>query len=176
LEAYQKATDEVALIQSLASKINSPVHELEKKLEALLEQQKALERQVKALQQREAAGAAQALLDKATRINGIPAIIERFDAEGQSLQDIVNELKGRFEGVILLGGAAHDAVALVAAVSPSFTGRVSAGKLIQQIAPIVGGKGGGKPDSARGGGKAVDKLDEALKQARTRLAGEPVSG
>ncbi|OQB92942.1 MAG: Alanine--tRNA ligase [Verrucomicrobia bacterium ADurb.Bin118] len=176
LEAYQKATDEVTLIQSLASKINSPVHELGKKLEALLEQQKTLERQVKALQQREAAGAAQALLDKATRINGIPAIIERFDAEGQSLQDIVNELKGRFEGVILLGGAAHDAVALVAAVSPSFTGRVSAGKLIQQIAPIVGGKGGGKPDSARGGGKAVDKLDEALKQARTRLAGEPVSG
>jgi alanyl-tRNA synthetase len=68
-----------------------------------------------------------------------------------------------------LGGAANGAVALVAAVSPDFTAKVQAGKIIQQIAPIVGGKGGGKPDNARGGGKDASKLDEALTKAKSLL-------
>jgi alanyl-tRNA synthetase len=60
-------------------------------------------------------------------------------------------------------------VALVAAITPGFTAKVQAGKIIQQIAPIVGGKGGGRPDNARGGGKDAGKLDEALAKARTLL-------
>jgi alanyl-tRNA synthetase len=142
---------------------------LEKKIETLLEDQKALERQLKALQQKEAAGAAKNLLDKATPINGVPALIERFDADSDTLQSMVNELKGQFKGVIVLGGAANNAVGLVASVSPEFTGKIQAGKIIQQIAPIVGGKGGGKPDNARGGGKDVAKLDEALAKAKSLL-------
>jgi len=102
-------------------------------------------------------------------IHGVPALIERFDADGDTLQGMVNELKGQFKGVIVLGGAANNAVALVASVSPDFTGKVQAGKIIQQIAPIVGGKGGGRPDNARGGGKDVSKLDEALAKARSLL-------
>jgi alanyl-tRNA synthetase len=60
-------------------------------------------------------------------------------------------------------------VALIAAVTPDFTSKVQAGKIIQTIAPIVGGKGGGRPDNARGGGKDASKLDEALAKARTQL-------
>ena len=71
---------------------------------------------------------------------------------------------------MVLGGCSNNAVALVAAVSPEFTAKVQAGKLVQAIAPIVGGKGGGKPDNARGGGKDASKLDEALAKARTLLA------
>jgi alanyl-tRNA synthetase len=67
---------------------------------------------------------------------------------------------------MVLGGVANGVVALIAAVSPDFTAKVQAGKIIQQIAPIVGGKGGGKPDNARGGGKDAAKLDEALARAR----------
>jgi alanyl-tRNA synthetase len=83
---------------------------------------------------------------------------------------MVNELKGQFKGVIVLGGVANGAVALVASVSPEFTKRVQAGKIVQLIAPVVGGKGGGKPDNARGGGKDAAKLDEALTRA-TELLG-----
>jgi alanyl-tRNA synthetase len=60
-------------------------------------------------------------------------------------------------------------VALVAAVTPEFMAKVQAGKIIQQIAPIVGGKGGGRPDNARGGGKDAAKLDEALQAAYKML-------
>jgi len=64
----------------------------------------------------------------------------------------------------------NGAVALAAAVSPELTSRVQAGKIIQQIAPIVGGKGGGKPENARGGGKDTSKLDEALAKAKSLLS------
>ena len=73
---------------------------------------------------------------------------------------------------MVLGGTANNAVALVAAVSPEFTAKVQAGKIIQTIAPIIGGKGGGKPDYARGGGKDVSKLDEALAKAVQFIGGQ----
>jgi alanyl-tRNA synthetase len=166
LEAYARAQHELQLIKSIAGKVNSPLGDLEKKIESLLEQQRALEKQLKALQQKETAGAAKSLVNKAVTINGIPAIIENLGGlDGETLQGMVNELKGQFKGVIVLGGAVGGAVALVASVSPEFTARVQAGKIIQQIAPIVGGKGGGKPDNARGGGKDASKLNEALAKA-----------
>jgi len=171
LEAYRKVTDELALIKSLAGKINSPVHELEKKIESLLEHQKAMEKQIKIAQQREASNAASLLLEEIKTINGIPAIIHNLGGvDGDFLQAVADSLKSRFKGVIVLGGGPHrGSVALVAAVTPEFTAKVQAGKIIQQIAPIVGGKGGGKPDNARGGGKDAGKLDEALAKARTLL-------
>jgi alanyl-tRNA synthetase len=58
---------------------------------------------------------------------------------------------------------------LVAAVTPEFIAKVQAGKLIQTIAPIIGGKGGGRSDGARGGGKDASRLEEALAKARTLL-------
>jgi alanyl-tRNA synthetase len=170
LEAYRKANDEVHLIKTLAGKVNSPVHELDKKIEALLAHQKELEKQLKTAQQREASNAASLLLEEVKTINGIPVILHNIGvASGDFLQAIADSLKGRFKGVIILGGVADDAVALLAAVSPEFVKNVQAGKIIQQIAPIVGGKGGGKPDNARGGGKDASKLDEALAKAKSLL-------
>jgi alanyl-tRNA synthetase len=58
---------------------------------------------------------------------------------------------------------------LIASVSPDHTAKFQAGKIIQKIAPIVGGKGGGRPDNARGGGKDASKLDEALAKAAELL-------
>jgi len=170
LEAYRKATDEIALIKLLAGKVNSPVHELEKKIESLLEHQKAMEKQAKIAQQREASNAASNLLEEIKTINGVPAIIHNLgSADGDFLQSVADSLKGRFKGVIVLGATANGAVALVAAVSPDFAAKIQAGKIIQQIAPIVGGKGGGKPDNARGGGKDSGKLDEALAKVTVLL-------
>ena len=172
LEAYRRANDELQLIRTLSGKVNSPVGELEKKIESLLAQQREQEKQLKAAQQREASNAASNLLEQVHTLNGVPAIIHNLGAaDGDFLQSIADSLKGRFKGVVVLGGVANQAVSLVATVSPDFTARFQAGKLIQQIAPIVGGKGGGKPDNARGGGKDAGKLGEALEQVKTILGG-----
>jgi alanyl-tRNA synthetase len=170
LHAYDLANQQLQLIRSIAGKINSPVHELEKKVEALLAHQKELEKQLKAGQQRDAAGKAKDLIARAKTINAIPALIENVGAaDGDTLQSIADAIKGTFKGVIVLGGANNGAVSLVASVSPEFTAKVQAGKIIQTIAPIVGGKGGGKPDNARGGGKDASRLDEALSKAASLL-------
>ena len=168
LEAYRQATDEVALIKTLAGKLTTPIHELEKKVDALLAHQKELEKQIKAAQQREAAGRAQELLGTAKILNGIPAIIANLGAaDGDTVQTVSDALKSTFKGVVVLGAAHAGAVTLIASVSSDFTAKVQAGKIIQAIAPIVGGKGGGKPDHARGGGKDAAKLDEALAKVLT---------
>ena len=171
LEAYRQAAGELQLIKSLAGKVNSPLGELEKKIEALLEHQKAIEKRLKAAQQREASNAASNLLEEIKTINSIPAIIHNLGAvDGDFLQAVADSLKEQFKGVIVLGGGPQPgSVALVAAVTPDFVWKIQAGKIMQQIALIVGGKGGGKPDNARGGGKDASKLDEALAKARTLL-------
>jgi alanyl-tRNA synthetase len=170
LEAYKQANEQLQLIKTLASKINTPVTELEKKIESLLAQQKDLEKQLKTSQQKQAAETARTLTAKAQTIGSTRAIIEKVSpADGDYLQSIADSLKGQFNGVVVLGGSTNGAVALVATVSPDLTKQIQAGKIIQTIAPIVGGKGGGRPDNARGGGKEVTKLDEALAKAKSLL-------
>src|SRR5271154_678992 len=124
----------------------------------MLAHQKELEKSLKSAIARNAAQTAAWLLTRAQEVNGIPLITQNFpDSDGDYLQAIVDALKSKFKGVIVLGGAANGNVSLIANVSPDFVSKVSAGKIIQTIAPIVGGKGGGKPDNARGGGKDFTK-------------------
>jgi alanyl-tRNA synthetase len=136
-----------------------------------LAQQKELERQLKGLAQKQAAETATGLLVKVRTLEGIPAIVEQVEnADGEALQGMANALKGRFDGVLVLGGVSGDAVSLVVSVDARFVGKVHAGKMIQQIAPLVGGKGGGRPESARGGGKLVAGLEAALSKAAELIA------
>jgi alanyl-tRNA synthetase len=170
LEAYQAASEQLQLIRKLAGKVNAPVTELENKIESLLAQQKDLEKRLKSMQQHQAGEVAVTLKSKALSLGSIPAVVENLGTStGDYLQLIADSLRGQFKGVVVLGGSIDGAVALVATVSPDFTSKAQAGKLIQAIAPIVGGKGGGRPDNARGGGKDVLKLEEALAQARELL-------
>jgi alanyl-tRNA synthetase len=170
LTAYDSALADMQRLQALAAKIGAPLADVEKKLDALLAHEKELEKALKSAQQREAAGRAKDLLAKVETINGTPAIIANLgSADGDTLQTVADALKGQFAGVVVLGGSANGAVALIASVSPDFTAKVQAGKIIQTIAPLVGGKGGGKPDNARGGGKDPAQLEAALAHARTLL-------
>lgn len=173
LAAVDLASADTQRLAALAGKIGAPLSDLEKRIETMIAQQKELEKALKAAQQREAAGRAVDLAAKAETINGIPAVIADMGAaDGDTLQAVADALKVRgFAGVTVLGGTSNGAVALVSSVAPDFTTKVQAGKLIQTIAPIVGGKGGGKPDAARGGGKDPSRLREALDAARRQLEG-----
>jgi alanyl-tRNA synthetase len=148
------------------------VADVEKKIESLLAQQKELEKQLQTARQKQAAETARALASKANTSGAVPNIVENLGAaDGEFLQSTADALKSQFKGVIVLAGTANGAAALVAAVSPEFTAKFQAGKIMQAIAPIIGGKGGGKPDNARGGGKDVSKIEEALQKARELLGG-----
>ncbi|MGV3754863.1 MAG: alanine--tRNA ligase [Verrucomicrobiota bacterium] len=170
LSAYQIAREQAELLKTLAGKLNTPLAEIEKKVDALLAHQKELEKTLKAAAQREAAQTAKSLLGKVQNINGTPLIAANVgNADGDTIQTIVDAIKADFQGVVVLAGVNNGAVALIAAVTPDFTAKVQAGKIIQAIAPIVGGKGGGKPDNARGGGKDGSKVTEALEKVKSLL-------
>jgi alanyl-tRNA synthetase len=97
-------------------------------------------------------------------------VAEVPDADGKVLQGVVDALKSKFKGPIFLAGTRDASVALVAYVPSALIEKLQANKLIQQIAPIVGGKGGGRPESAQGAGKDTSKVSEALTKARELLS------
>jgi alanyl-tRNA synthetase len=88
------------------------------------------------------------------------------DADAKMLQAVVDALKQRFTGTIFLAGAAEGRVSLIASVPKELTSKIQANKLIQEVAPIVDGKGGGRPEGAQGAGKDASKIGEALARAR----------
>ncbi len=170
LEAYDRAGGELALLKGLAARVNSPLGELDKKIDALLAQQKELEKQLRALQHKQASSLARSLLSKVQNSASVPAILEDIGSgDGDYVQAVADSLKGEFKGVVVLAANANGAVSLVATVSPEYTSKIQAGKILQAIAPCVGGKGGGKPDNARGGGKEISKVHEAISKAKSLI-------
>jgi alanyl-tRNA synthetase len=92
-------------------------------------------------------------------------VAEVKDADAKLLQAVGDGLKSKIKGPIFLAGAANGRVALLAIVPKEFSSKLQANKLIQEIAPIVGGKGGGRPENAQGSGTDVGKIDTALAEA-----------
>ena len=164
LPAIDAAHTDTDLLRRLAGKVmaQGPA-DLEKKLDALLEHQKSLEKSLKAAQQREAAGRARELL--ATAENQL-LIAHLGDSDGDQAMAVADALKPIFPGVVVLGASGGGSVALIATVARDLQTKIKAGTIIQSIAPIVGGKGGGKPDFARGGGRDTTRLADALAEAR----------
>jgi alanyl-tRNA synthetase len=109
------------------------------------------------------------LIASAKIINDLPFLAKQIDAPAAYLPLLADALKNRWQGVAVLAVADAGKVALLAAVAPAFTKKVQAGKIIQAIAPLVGGKGGGRPELAQGGGTNPEGIAAALAKAETLL-------
>ncbi len=173
-EARTAAQSDAERLQGVASRLGAPLAEVEKKLEATLVRQKELEKELEALRQKAAAGLAKELLAKAS-VGPISSIVEEIPgADGNELQFVADALKASFEGVIFLAAVSEGAVSLVAATGKAHQANLPAGKLIGAVAPLVGGKGGGKHDIARGGGRDASGLQSALAKAKELIAAEKI--
>jgi alanyl-tRNA synthetase len=93
-------------------------------------------------------------------------VAEVKDADGKLLQAVVDAIKPKINGAIFLAGRSEGRVALIASVPKESTAKFQANKLIQEIAPLVGGRGGGRSENAQGSGSSVDKIESALARAR----------
>ncbi len=174
LEAYNDALAGRHSLADMAKTLGCPIAEIPKKLETVLAKTKSLEAEMKALKTSQAAVTANELLASAELIGGTPAIIANLPATGaETLQAVLDALKGRFEGVVFLAATdAPGSVALGAMVSAAHLQKVQAGKLISNAAPAVGGKGGGRPEMARGAGNQPENIPGVLEQVRSALAGK----
>ncbi len=157
--------DQLSLI---AKTVKAPAHELVHRVEVLVQDLRGLEREAEVLRARLASYEVQSLLHKAEDINGVKVLAARSDASDMdSLRAMLDLLRDKMgSGVIVLGAESGGKVNLVAGVSKDLVDRgLNAGRIIKEIAPLVGGGGGGRPDMAQAGGKnpagragALDKV------------------
>ncbi len=134
------------------------------KLTAVIERNRLLEKQLEQLQAKAASAAGDDLSSAALDVKGVKVLTTRLDGQdGKALLALVDQLKNKLgRAVILLGSVHEDKVVLVAGVTKDLTGQLKAGDLMKQAAAAVGGKGGGRPDMAQGGGVDAGALDSAL--------------
>ncbi len=142
------------------------------KLRALLDRQKKLERELEALKTKAAGAAVADLGATAVDVGGVRVLAARLEGlDAKALRDAVDRLKAELrDAVVLLAGAADGKVALIAGVSGAAQGRVKAGELLAHVAGQIGGKGGGRPDMAQGGGEDSPALPGALEGVRDWVA------
>ncbi|MBT1261418.1 MULTISPECIES: alanine--tRNA ligase [Pseudomonas] len=160
--AYLNAAEEQ--LKEAATLVKGSRDNLIDKLSAVLERNRALEKQLEQLQAKAASAAGDDLSASAVDVKDVKVLAARLDGQdGKALLALVDQLKNKLgRAVILLGGVHEDKVVLVAGVTKDLTGQLKAGDLMKQAAAAVGGKGGGRPDMAQGGGVDAGALDAAL--------------
>jgi alanyl-tRNA synthetase len=164
--AFDYMSQREAALAAVNSRLNAGAHDVAQKLDSLIAQQKELEKKLKAFEQKAAAAQADDLATKATTRDGLKFVnaVVAVDAP-EALRSIGSQVLSKMggEGVVMLGAAFGDRASLVAFCSPAaIKAGHQAGKLVSELSQKLGGKGGGKPDFAMGGGKDVAKLVEVL--------------
>ena len=151
-ELWQRYKDREKLLQDMAAQRAQHEKDEAKRQEAAF--------------QKRAAETAGDLIGAALKIKGIPVLAVFVEgAPAAYLPFLADALKNRWQGVAVLAASDQGKVALLASVSPAFTKKVQAGKIIQAVAPLVGGKGGGRPELAQGGGTNPAGIAAALAKA-----------
>jgi alanyl-tRNA synthetase len=163
--AFDFVAQREAALAAVNARLNAGTHDVAQKLESLLGYQKELEKKLKSYEQKAAAGLADELAAKATTRDGLKFVsaVVTVDAP-ESLRSLGSQVLAKIgEGVVQLGAAFGDRASLVAFCSPAAVkAGHQAGKIVNELSQKLGGKGGGKPDFAMGGGKDTTKLREIL--------------
>jgi alanyl-tRNA synthetase len=137
---------------------------LSEKLELLMAQNRKLEKDLAVLKTKLATAGSGDVLSQAQEIDGVKVLVLNLEgADSKSLRDSVDQFKNKLgTAVVLLATVEDGKAALVAGVTQNITARVKAGDLMRYVAEQLGGKGGGRPDMAQGGGSDLAALDSAL--------------
>ncbi|AUY36315.1 alanine--tRNA ligase [Pseudomonas sp. PONIH3] len=160
--AYLNAAEE--RVKEAAQLVKGNRDNLIDKLSAVLERNRQLEKQLEQLQAKAASAAGDDLSNAAVEVKGAKVLAARLDGQdGKALLALVDQLKNKLGHAVILLGSEHEGkVVLVAGVTKDLSSQLKAGDLMKQAAAAVGGKGGGRPDMAQGGGVDVAALDQAL--------------
>ncbi|HET6647429.1 MAG TPA: alanine--tRNA ligase [Pyrinomonadaceae bacterium] len=166
VEAFARFREAEAIVDRMASGLRTSRTELPVQVERLQEELKKARREADDLRMKIATGAAAAPSngDESRDVSGVRVVArEASGLDAAEMRQLSDTLLARIKsGVVVLGRAAEGKASLIVRTSADISKRVPAGQVIKELAPIVGGKGGGKPDMAEGGGNQPEKLAEAL--------------
>ncbi|PYJ49825.1 MAG: alanine--tRNA ligase, partial [Verrucomicrobia bacterium] len=176
VEILARKKPDIAALPDFSKKAETD--EMLQRIDARAAHLEKLETEVHDWEKRTAKAAEADLQSRAAAIaNGVAAsqagsdscVSEIPNADGKLLGAVADALKTKFNGPIFLAGVANGRVSLIVAVPKDLTLKFQANKIIQEIAPIVGGKGGGRPESAQGGGTDTNEIGKALAKAKELL-------
>jgi len=176
LRQYQETT---GALRRMAELTHAGEPELVEYVEKLLAAERAREHEVRQLKEKLAQAAAGRLESQARTLNGSRVLAARVDGmDRQQMRSLADSLRNKWNSaVVVLASADAENVSIVAAVTKDLTAKVHAGKLAAALAQAVGGKGGGRPDMAEGGGKDASALSTALenvyREIENKLDSEP---
>lgn len=162
--ALQYFAEQERQLDQAAELLGAKGNDVIDKLKALLDQQKKLERELKNIKTKAAAGAAMDLVSNTVEVAGVKILAARLEGlDTTGLREAVDALKNKLgDSVIVLASAENGKAALIATVQGSALGKIKAGELLTHVAGQVGGKGGGRPDAAQGAGNDGPALVAAL--------------
>ena len=163
LKYFKKVETE---LKKSAALLKANPMELSERIEKIQKHQKELEKEIDSLNSRLATKDLSDLFKKVKEIKGIRVLATVVDAaDVKTLRDFGDKLRDKIQsGIILIGSKAGDNAMLLCLVTKDLTDKYHAGNIIKEIAPIVGGSGGGRPDMAQAGGPKPEKLKQALKK------------
>ena len=151
-------------LRGTAGLFKASLFEVYDRAEKLLKHSRDLEKEIEALKGKLAAKDSGDLLSQVKEINGVKVLaVEVSIADAKTLRDFGDKIRDRMEsGIILLGSKTSEKVFLLCLVTKDLAGRYHAGNIIKEIAPLVGGSGGGRPDMAQAGGTQPENLGKAI--------------
>ena len=173
--ALDQAHAEYDALKLATARLNTNPEGLGEKLDLVLQQNKTLSKKLQSAQSKLAMAGSDSGMDTQNTVQdvaGIRFMQVRIDGvDVSTLRSTVDQARNKVgEGVVVVGGSNEGKVTLIVAVSKGLTDRFQAGRLVQAVMPLVGGRGGGKPEMAQGGGTDPEGLDKALEEVRTLIA------
>jgi alanyl-tRNA synthetase len=152
------------IIKQLSDKLKGRLEDIPAQVDKLQEQLRRYEREIEQLKMKLALGQTSPAEENVREVAGIRVLTRRVsDLDANAMRQLADTLSQKIKsGVVVLGQASDSKASLVVRVTSDLTGRLDASQIVREIAAIVGGKGGGRPDMATGGGSQPENLDRAL--------------
>ncbi len=166
MEALQHLRRQERTLRRIGEILKVPAEEAVRRVERLLEERRAADREIAELRKGQRGEAASDLVSRARDVNGTKVIATRAEGvKGKDLRAMVDDLRDKLRsGVVLLASESDGEVSLALGVTPDLKDKLKAGDLVREVAAVVGGKGGGRADFAQAGGNDPGRIDEAFEK------------
>jgi alanyl-tRNA synthetase len=171
-DALERWRSEERTLLRAAELLRTSPGELTARVEKLLDERRALEKELDELRSTQRRAASGDLLSQAREVGGVRVLAARVDGvEPKDLRSMVDDLRAKLgSGIVLLAAEREGQVSLALGVTKDLVEKHPAGELIREVAALVGGKGGGRPDFAQAGGREAGRLDQAFERLHALVA------
>jgi len=171
-KAIETARKDMNRLASVRNLLKAQQEEEVAKLKKLMEKSRELEKDVASLKEKLVSGKASNMLEGVEQLDGFSLLVKKLEeADGKSLRSFIDNAKNQLKSCIVVAGStANGKVLLAAGVSKDLIKKYHAGNILKEIAVIVGGSGGGRPDMAQAGGTQTENLDKALIRVKEILS------